>query len=73
MTKAIITRRGANGTYDEVGMNNRTICNSSNEACLRREARSFMGANGKARVELYNDHEFYTDKGPYKTFYVLPI
>lgn len=62
MHKVIVTRINEQGTYDEVGMRNRTVITglTSVPGILHR-ARTF--ANGKSfRVEWYTESTFYSTK-----------
>lgn len=67
--KAIVTRQNADGTYDNVGMNNRTLFSQyrTKVGLIHYGVKRF--ANGKkCRVELFRDNEIYGD--PYEVFYV---
>ena len=53
--KAIVTRKNKDGSYDEVGMNNRTIISHlKSKAGIRRSAKDF--AKGPHRIEWYSDN-----------------
>lgn len=67
MLKAIVTRQNKDGTYDEVGMNNRIIVKGKSNSSIRKEAEKYK--NGSlCRVELFYDSKFYKD--PFHRFYV---
>lgn len=54
--KAIVTKRNKDGTYDEVGMNNRAIFHGSIQK-IRKDAKAY--AKGPHRIEYFHDHNFY--------------
>ena len=65
MYKALITRQNADGTFDEVGMSNRTVrkVRSYQKAC--EAAKAFAKGHGW-RVECFPMDRFYGP--PYKVF-----
>lgn len=67
--KAIVTRQNDNGTYDEVGMNNRRVLIASAETYIVRQAHKLWQGKTK-RVELFHDYTFYKNEPPHKTLYI---
>lgn len=67
--KVILTRQNNDGTYDEVGMNNRMLISDLKaDRAIDRHARAF-GRGRKVRLEYFTDSNFYADK-PFKIRYV---
>lgn len=60
--KAVVSRRGADGKFAEVGTNHRTVIKGS-EKSIRKAARKW--AKGDHRIEYHRDDSFY--KPPHKT------
>lgn len=64
--KAIVTKQNKDGSYDEVGMNNKTLIKGS-EANIKKKAKAW--ANGKThRIEFHHQDRFFYD--PHKTIVV---
>lgn len=64
--KAVVTKQNADGSYDEVGMNNKTLIKGS-EANIKKKAKAW--ANGKThKIEFHHPERFYQD--PHKTIVV---
>lgn len=53
--KAIITRVNPDGTYDEVGMNNRIVFKAKTKRKIRQVARDYVHRNGSVRIEYFHD------------------
>lgn len=67
--KAILTRQNADGSYDEVGMNNRFCITTKSIRQARKKAASV--ANGRVvRVQLWSDERFYASDKPDRTIYI---
>lgn len=67
--KVVVTRQNSDGTYDEVGMNNKClISHLKAKYAIDRHARAF-GRGSRVRLEYYSDNEFYSEK-PRKTYYL---
>lgn len=60
---AIVTRKNADGTYDEVGMRNRTALTAIGVDAIRRKARPFA----PCRVEVFACNSF---AAPLSTIYL---
>lgn len=58
--KAIITKQNKDGTYDDVGMRNRTLINATSITGIRRKATK-LWVGDKKRVEIFHDDQFYKD------------
>lgn len=63
--KAVVTKRNSDGSYDNVGMNNRRVLNGS-EGHIRKQAMDY--AKGPHRIEFHHSDAFYRD--PHKTIHV---
>jgi hypothetical protein len=58
MIKAIVTRQNKDGTFDEVGMNNRTIVQAKGRNHILKTAREY-GSGRKCRIEMFFCNGFY--------------
>lgn len=58
--KAIVTRANADGTFDSVGMSNRTVVSAAGMIGLCRDARAFAGRNA-VRLEVFSGDRIYGD------------
>jgi hypothetical protein len=68
MIKAIVTKQNADGTFDEVGMNNRTIIGPYKRlSTILKHADEWAGPNKTIRVELYRNTSLSLQDKPYDT------
>jgi hypothetical protein len=71
MLKAIVTIRRDDGTYDEVGMNHRTLFSGASMQLLKKNAAKF--ANGRPyRIEFFSASTFYVGDKPQSVWYSHP-
>lgn len=55
--KAIVSRKRADGTFSEVGMNDRTVIEGNNIRGLHKKAQAYFCANGQHyRMEIFPYH-----------------
>jgi hypothetical protein len=63
--KALVTKQNPDGTYDEVGMNNRLVLSVPSSSLVRRRMQHLKA--GTYRVELFSEEAFYGT--PFDIFY----
>ena len=67
--KVIVTRRNSDGTYDEVGMNNRALFSQYRTiAGAMRYAAVPFSKGRRTRIEFFTDSGIYGE--PFKTLYI---